>query len=588
MADLRARADEHSVLDPLSQTPASAGFLRVWRTVMSARVALSIALLALSALVIYNRGGALSAMAVCCAAYALLAAYTRWFTPPLATRRALEAKWPQSIGVDVVVFALLHAANFASLNFAPLFTVPVLTAAILGSGLLSLATAAAVSIFLLVDAWYFASSQGVEITGPVLQAGVSGIGFFGLAMLAHSLAVRLASEEATARLSDSLVRMQIQVNQMVIDALNDGVLMVDANGVVRSLNPAARQMLESPGAEARSAPFVLAGNPAWLGLASLAAQSFVGGEQSATLELQHPRGVVRRVQVKTRIAQASNEHLPSLCVMFVEDLREIEARVRIEKLAAMGRMSAAVAHEIRNPLAAISQANALLAEGLVGHADRRLSTIIHDNGRRLGRIVDEVLSVSRVNRGVSDDAPVWLEVHSALVGICDEWAGQNRVDTRLSVHLGVDARVRFESDHLRQVLVNLLDNAKRFASSRAGAIRVETVHGVSQFCVLVWSDGPPLDPGVQTHLFEPFFSSESRSSGLGLYICRELCERHGASIGYARNERNGVDGNEFAVVLIADGDSLDPGGSASNPSDPDRQTSVFDEDLRVEWAQSRV
>jgi two-component system sensor histidine kinase PilS (NtrC family) len=112
--------------------------------------------------------------------------------------------------------------------------------------------------------------------------------------------------------------------------------------------------------------------------------------------------------------------------------------------------------------------------------------------------------------------------------------------------------VAFEPDHLRRVLVNLLDNALRYASAREGAIQVASSTDGRKLSV--WSDGKPLDAGVQRHLFEPFFSSESRSSGLGLYICRELCERHGARIAYRRcaaPDGSGREGNEFVVTFKA-------------------------------------
>lgn len=113
--------------------------------------------------------------------------------------------------------------------------------------------------------------------------------------------------------------------------------------------------------------------------------------------------------------------------------------------------------------------------------------------------------------------------------------------------------VRFETEHLRRVLVNLLDNAKRFASQQPEAIQVTVSLAAGQSTLAVWSDGQPMEQSVERHLFEPFFSSESRSTGLGLYICRELCERHGASIVYNRTQRlrDGIalEGNEFLITL---------------------------------------
>jgi two-component system sensor histidine kinase PilS (NtrC family) len=114
--------------------------------------------------------------------------------------------------------------------------------------------------------------------------------------------------------------------------------------------------------------------------------------------------------------------------------------------------------------------------------------------------------------------------------------------------------VRFDIEHLRRILVNLLDNAARYAGDREGSIQVTTRRNAAGRASLqVWSDGAPLEPAVQRHLFEPFFSSESRSSGLGLFLCRELCERHGATIGYERRALSaaGPEGNEFSISFAA-------------------------------------
>ena len=119
-------------------------------------------------------------------------------------------------------------------------------------------------------------------------------------------------------------------------------------------------------------------------------------------------------------------------------------------------------------------------------------------------------------------------------------------------------RVIFEPEHLRRILVNLLDNAHRYSSGNRAAIVVCTqINSTANAQLIVWSDGPVLEPTVQKHLFEPFFSSESRSSGLGLYICRELCEQHGAILGYARKfaptgRMDAAQGNSFMVLFQAD------------------------------------
>jgi two-component system sensor histidine kinase PilS (NtrC family) len=135
--------------------------------------------------------------------------------------------------------------------------------------------------------------------------------------------------------------------------------------------------------------------------------------------------------------------------------------------------------------------------------------------------------------------------------ICADWSQQNECTARLKLALGEPCVLAvFDEDHLRRVLINLLDNALRHAEQADEAIEVSTAAEPGEPLQLkVWSRGPMIERTVQARLFEPFFSSDSRSSGLGLYICRELCMRHGASIGYRRTQRGGLEGNEFFVSL---------------------------------------
>ncbi|RYY53680.1 MAG: PAS domain-containing protein, partial [Comamonadaceae bacterium] len=338
---------------------------------------------------------------------------------------------------------------------------------------------------------------------------------------------RMAREEQAARIGQRAARMQAQVNQLVIESLSDGVLVVDAKGRVHTANPAARVLL-GLGGEAGDVAFELGVRNAWQPLMALAERTFgQRSAQRAEVALETDGAGARHMHVRTRLTP-QDHHAPSLCVMFMEDLREIEARLRTEKLAAMGRISAAVAHEIRNPLAAIAQANALMEEDLREPALQQLSSLVRKNAQRLAQIVDEILDISRVqHQGLG--APSALDLDAAVGATCTDWASQTRSGERLQLALHAPhARVPFDADHLRRVLVNLLDNALRYAGDQPDSIRVATQESAGHAVLQVWSDGALLEPTVQLHLFEPFFSSESRSSGLGLYICRELCERHGA------------------------------------------------------------
>ena len=236
-------------------------------------------------------------------------------------------------------------------------------------------------------------------------------------------------------------------------------------------------------------------------------------------------------------------------MLLIEDARAVQARARQETLAAMGRVSAGIAHEIRNPLAAIAQANALLAEDATDPAQRQLTKMVTENVERLKRIVDDVMEVApgRVQEAGAIDAT------AQIAAVCGEWAQATGISpgeqSNLKVELpGEPVGVIFDAEHLRRVLVNLLDNARRHASQQPGAILVSLRPEAelrAQFSV--FSDGPPIPADVEAYLFEPFFSTRSRGAGLGLYICRELCERYGARIDYRLLPPDAPRRNEFYV-----------------------------------------
>ncbi|NML43005.1 PAS domain-containing protein [Ramlibacter sp. G-1-2-2] len=533
-------------IEPAEELPA---FHRLWLGFMAARMGVGVVLLVLlGGLMLAGFTSVNGWQLALCGAYLLASVAVRMFARPAMPGRTFDPQWVSTIGIDLLAFSTLQFLQAASLNYAPLYALPVLTASVLGSFLLALGTAAGVTLLLLIDGWLQALLIG-DHTGPLVQAGLSGGGYFAVAVLANQLSVRLAREELAARRSRSAIRTQAHVNEVVIETLTEGVLVVGADWQVHAANPAARQLL---GWQAREAPASLAliSRPGWKPLVALAQRTFADQtSHAAELALELTRGERLHVRVRTRLTPPQDAYADALCVMFLQDLREAEARLRTEKLAAMGRMSAAVAHEIRNPLAAIAQANSLLAEELSDAGQQQLTTMVRQNAQRLSRIVDEILNLARLQQPSTD----WLELDLAVDLFAREWSEQNKPGERLRLSLASDAAwTAFDGEHLRRILVNLLDNALRYASPAPGAIVVATQMTGEQARLHVWSNGAPLDPGVQRHLFEPFFSSESRSSGLGLYICRELCDRHGATISYTRApapDGSGRDGNQFTIAF---------------------------------------
>jgi len=530
------------------------GYARLWSTFMTARAVFAAALLLLHSVLRFITYVTPWWVWWLSALYLVIAVLVRWLIKPHGRMGLFDGRWVVAVGVDIAFFAVLLIMEQGAINYTPLFALPVLIAAVLGSRLLAMGSAALVT-FLLFGYVALTGARPLVGSAPDLaQAGLVGAGLLALAWLTSVLSARLAHEEARGRMSRAEARLQALVNSMVIEGLSDGVLVVDSRCMVQAANPAANAMLGRTG-DMLPRIFGIEDDPAWFQLALLARRTLDEGPVDATeVTLRHADRQFSRLQVRTQRTPALGGR--PLCVMFMQDLREMEARLRTEKLASMGRISAAVAHEIRNPLAAISQANALLAEDLQQPMYQKLTGMVRQNAERLGHIVDDVLDAVRVEPS-ADGIQVYESValDTLAAAVCADWIAQHQAAERVQCSWAAPAtRVRFNAEHLRRVLVNLLDNAGRYASGRPGAIQVAShaaEHGNAT--LLVWSDGTAMEPSVRRHLFEPFFSSESGSSGLGLFICRELCQRHGAEIAYARTRRlqglGVVEGNEFCLGL---------------------------------------
>ena len=545
-----------SLLEPgLEPSDNPQEFERLWRGFMTMRVTLGLVLLLLQS-TLYALGTSHdNTLILLCTGYFAAALTVRLKARPRQLGHSVDILWLATIGIDILAFASLQTAQGSSINYAPLFVLPILMASVLGSLLLAMGAAASVTLLLFAYAAWVSLQLPADTTAHFFQAALTGAGCFIIAFLASQIATRLANVELRAQRSQLAARVQKQVNELVIESLTDGVLVLDPQGNVRAANPAARQLLGTT-RTFNTSTFGLSSQTAWQGLLDLMNQSFASqSAQQAEVSIHHTGQGPRRVQVRTQLTTTQDGSAENLCVMFMQDQRELEARMRTDKLASMGRMSAAVAHEIRNPLAAITQANALLDEDLSEPHHQQLTRMVAQNAKRLEKIVEDVLNLAHVQRDDQVLASSPLALNEAVGDICRDWQTQTASEHRLRIDLSARVRlVDFQAEPLRRILVNLLDNARRYASDQAGAIQVSSgLSALGQSALSVWSDGQPMDQSVERHLFEPFFSSESRSSGLGLYICRELCAGQGAAIVYERTLRkvNGqsVAGNEFVVTF---------------------------------------
>lgn len=466
-----------------------------------------------------------------------------WLLSTYARRRFLLQTILQ-ISVDLAVISALyiHAGGIRS-GLAILYLFPLAGGAILAPLLIALFFVSLAAFVILFESGYQWLEAGSD--SAFFQAGLSGAALFAGVFVIHRLAARLIKQESLVIRQQRDLRVQQAINQIVIADMNDGILVVSSDGTLRTANPAAERMLGiapgngwsgkklselpslAPIAEAFEHQTAQARLETASTLVMLKPTAPVGGDV-AGVALARPDGAVH---LRVRFASVDAGGLDTgRIVIFLQDVGEIENRAQELKLASMGRLTASIAHEVRNPLSAISYAASLLAEEDATPAQARLIHIVDDNVMRLNRMIEDILKLSR--KVQSHGEPIALE--RTVTEIVSEFEETHSVRNGLiAVGAMHGLRVAFDPMHLREVLVNLLSNAMRYASGADGSIRLFAVaRATGRLELHVQDDGPPISPQVRAHLFEPFYTTSSKGTGLGLYVARELCLNNEALLDY--------------------------------------------------------
>ncbi len=415
--------------------------------------------------------------------------------------------------LDIVAITLLmNASGGMRSGLGVMLLISLIGAALVAPRRLTFLYAALATIALLLEQGYWVLEHDAP-SSSFLQPGLLAIGYFATGGVTSWLAARVAANERLARQRERELATQTRVNQLVIEDMHDGVLVLDREGRVVQHNPQAQQLLG-------------AGRLLGARIASLV-PGFDGG---AELEAGGR-------DIRLRPLDRAGE---DFSVLLVEDTTRAREQAQQLKLAALGRLTANIAHEIRNPLAAISHAVELLGEEKRGEDRERLTRIIHDNSRRLDRLVSDVMSLNRRDRVSA--AP--LRLQPWLGGFVAEFALQEALPAeRFVLETRRESWVEFDREHLHQVMWNLLRNAVRYARAEPGAVRILLDGYADRVELSVIDNGPGVPQAIQGQLFEPFFTTEAKGTGLGLYLARELCAANRASLEYV----NDLPGAHFRV-----------------------------------------
>ncbi|MDQ3494898.1 MAG: ATP-binding protein [Pseudomonadota bacterium] len=445
----------------------------------------------------------------------------------LFSQRERTALVPQTLiatGCDVVMAALItHALPSAAPGVAMMLLFNVGAASLLLPLRLGLSGAALASAALIVEyAW--SATTASDFSRPVAELLMFTVSYFAMATLTNLLGIEMRSSRTLADQRGAEVANLAEINELIIRRMRTGVLMVDAAGRIRLANEAALTLLgdaaQGDGSErtlARVAP----------NLAMRLAQWRRSGEADDTT---------------LSFGAEDNEVLPRFArllatddttLVFLDDSSMVSRRAESLTLAAMGRFSASLAHEIRNPLAAISYATQLLEESDdIGDSDRRLLQIVHQQCLRTNGIVESVLGLARRERANPEHVELVGLVHRFIdeyrQGMQDDNGNLNAVCAIRAQPALVDPR------HLHQVLTVLVNNAILYGRLPGEVARVNLYVGEFEGrpVVEVSDRGPGIPDGASTQLFRPFFTTSEHGTGLGLYIARELCRANESSLDY--------------------------------------------------------
>ncbi len=435
--------------------------------------------------------------------------------------RSLVAPTLVGVGIDIAAAAVMaHAMPQVGSGVALMLLFNVGAASLLLPLNLALGVAAIASCGLATShAWSLLLQE--RPFRPLSELLMFTVTYFAVATLTHQLRLQMRATQALADRRGAEAARLAEINELIIRRMRTGVLLVDRDGQIRLANEAAMLLLGDAAAGTRSlaeaAPELTLRLAEWL-------RNNLANDTSLRLGNEQFEVVPRFA----RLMANSDDTL-----IFLDDTSLVSRRAESLTLAAMGRFSASLAHEIRNPLAAISYAAQLLEESKnIADVDRRMVQIIHQQCMRTNGIVESVLGLARRERATAEHIELVSFARSFIEEfkqtVPDETDNIHLVSTQAMVSALVDPK------HLHQVLTAMVQNARRHGHLPGQPARITLhVYKMDETPVIDIVDrGPGIPEAVVPQLFRPFFTTSEHGTGLGLYIARELCRANGASLDY--------------------------------------------------------
>lgn len=435
------------------------------------------------------------------------------------------------IGVDIMAIIILMQTSATS-GLASLLVIVICASGILLPGQLSFLCAALASLSLLVNQFL------ISIPPPFLppnypQAGITGIVLFLTAIIINLMSQRLAASAQLAFERQLEVNKLQRLNSLIVEKVKVGALVVDSDDKITVINKTALGLLGKPREECLTHPLTEI-SPI---LSSELRHWQINPKTLAPLALQKRGEKIKLTPfILGRLDNGQNASL----LVFLEDLSIGVREAQAIKLAAIGRLTATIAHEIRNPLMAIANATQLLLESKQFQGEeRRLLTLVYENTNRTNSVIENILSVSR-SRAPS---PKIVTLALWIPEFLNQLTLPQVTNPKVTLDIPKDIRIFFDPEQLTQILLNLCENGFRYSFQETGQYTLQLKAGLlenspeDRSYLDIIDDGKGVPPEIMEMIFDPFFTTEYNGNGLGLFIVKSLCEANQAEIAYHPTEK---------------------------------------------------
>jgi len=467
-----------------------------------------------------------STVSMCYLTIAICSLFTiKWRRPGFHVQVYLQ------VMTDIIAITLLtHASGGVRSGLGMLLVVSIAGGSLIMAGRTSRLFAAIATLAVLAEQIY-SWLQGATITTSYTHAGLLGASFFATAGLAHVLARRLRESQALAERRGVDLANMAQLTEYVIQRMQTGILVVDNHFSIRLINTSAARLLELT-SKAEGRPIKL--------LCQELDRQMREWWNNAIFEPQSFRPTEAAPEILPKFARLGVDQSAGTLI-FLEDMAALTQQAQQLKLASLGRLTASIAHEVRNPLGAISHASQLLEESpRLDSGDKRLTEIIQEHSARVNAIIENIMQLSRRQRAHPEELMLkpWLNQF-----INEFVSGEALVPGQIRLEvIPSDTRVQVDPGQLHQVLWNLCHNGIKHGAYDGRSqliLRVGIVADTNNPYLDVIDNGPGIGPKLQQQIFEPFFTTATDGTGMGLYIARELCASNQARLNYLQNPAGG-------------------------------------------------